>query len=77
MRGQVTVDGVSFRYDPHSAPVLEDISIDIAAGTHVAIVGTPDRARPRSATCWPGCTTWIAARSATTASMCAISASSH
>lgn len=39
MRGQVTVDGVSFRYDSHSAPVLEDISIDIAAGTHVAIVG--------------------------------------
>ncbi len=39
MRGQVTVDGVSFRYDPNNAPVLENISIDIPPGTHVAIVG--------------------------------------
>ncbi|WP_175721354.1 ABC transporter ATP-binding protein [Burkholderia anthina] len=39
MRGRVQVDGVSFRYDPRNAPVLEDIGIDIPAGSHVAIVG--------------------------------------
>lgn len=39
MRGHVQLEGVSFRYDKRSPLVLEDISIDIAAGTHVAIVG--------------------------------------
>ena len=39
MHGRVQVDGVSFRYDKRNAPVLEDIDIDIPAGSHVAIVG--------------------------------------
>lgn len=39
MRGGVQVDGVSFRYDQRNLPVLEDICIDIPAGSHVAIVG--------------------------------------
>jgi len=39
MRGQVTIEDVSFRYDQNNAPVLENVSIDIAAGSHVAIVG--------------------------------------
>lgn len=39
MRGRVQVDNVTFRYDKRSPPVLEEISFDIPAGSHVAIVG--------------------------------------
>ncbi|MDR6397511.1 ABC transporter ATP-binding protein [Herbaspirillum seropedicae] len=39
MRGHVQIESVSFRYDKRNPPVLEDISIDIPAGSHVAIVG--------------------------------------
>ncbi|WP_116519814.1 ABC transporter ATP-binding protein [Achromobacter insuavis] len=39
MRGRVQVDNVTFRYDKRSPPVLEEISFDVPAGSHVAIVG--------------------------------------
>ncbi|WP_343723267.1 ABC transporter ATP-binding protein, partial [Herbaspirillum seropedicae] len=39
MRGHVQIESVSFSYDKRNRPVLEDISIDIPAGSHVAIVG--------------------------------------
>jgi len=37
--GRIRLDHVSFQYDPHSPPVLEDISVNIAPGQKVALVG--------------------------------------
>lgn len=37
--GSVTLQGVSFRYGPASAWVLQDLDLSIQAGQHVAIVG--------------------------------------
>jgi ATP-binding cassette, subfamily B, bacterial len=37
--GNIRLDGVNFRYDPNSAPILKDISVTIAPGQKVAIVG--------------------------------------
>jgi ATP-binding cassette subfamily B protein len=37
--GRITLDNVSFRYTPSAPPVLRDVSLDIEAGTFVAIVG--------------------------------------
>lgn len=39
VRGQVTLDSVSFRYPGSKADVLQDVSVDIPAGTAVALVG--------------------------------------
>jgi ABC-type bacteriocin/lantibiotic exporter with double-glycine peptidase domain len=39
-RGQLTLDTVSFRYDPYSPPVLQDITLAIQPGQRVAIVGS-------------------------------------
>ena len=38
-RGAVQIEHVGFAYDGAPAPALVDVSIDIPAGTHVAIVG--------------------------------------
>ena len=37
-RGQITLDGVSFRYAPDT-PLIEDLSLDVRPGQTVAIVG--------------------------------------
>ena len=37
--GFIRLDHVSFQYDPHSPPVLEDISLNISPGQKVALVG--------------------------------------
>ncbi|WP_066684493.1 ABC transporter ATP-binding protein [Caulobacter sp. CCH9-E1] len=39
MRGAVAIENVSFAYDKDGEPTLRDVSIDIPAGSHVAIVG--------------------------------------
>ncbi len=39
LQGKITLDGVTFAYDRHSEPVLEDISVCIEPGQKVAIVG--------------------------------------
>lgn len=39
LQGAIGLDQVSFQYDPHSAPILNDISISITSGQKVAIVG--------------------------------------
>lgn len=39
LRGQVSLDGVSFRYRPEAQPVLHDLSLDIGAGEIIGIVG--------------------------------------
>ena len=39
LRGGVELDGVSYRHDAHSPPVLDNVSIRIEAGEKVAIVG--------------------------------------
>ncbi|MCW2395754.1 MULTISPECIES: ABC transporter ATP-binding protein [unclassified Sphingobium] len=39
MRGAVTIENVSFAYDKGGEPTLRNVSIDIPAGSHVAIVG--------------------------------------
>jgi ABC-type bacteriocin/lantibiotic exporter with double-glycine peptidase domain len=39
LRGQIEVDAVSFRYDPYSVPVLQDVTLTIQPGERVAIVG--------------------------------------
>jgi ATP-binding cassette, subfamily B, bacterial len=38
-RGEVRFEGVTFGYDPDAAPTLEDVDIDVPAGSYVAIVG--------------------------------------
>src|SRR2546430_14295151 len=37
--GAISLQQVSFQYDPHSATILNDISVSIAPGQKVAIVG--------------------------------------
>jgi ATP-binding cassette, subfamily B, bacterial len=37
--GRITLDGVSFRYNPAAPLVVDDVSLDIAAGSFVALVG--------------------------------------
>ena len=44
LKGDIHVDGVTFGYEPDQ-PVLKDISIEISAGSNVAIVGTPGAGR--------------------------------
>jgi ATP-binding cassette, subfamily B, bacterial len=39
LQGRITLDRVSFRYGPLAPPVLRDVSIDIAPGSFVALVG--------------------------------------
>lgn len=39
MRGAVSIENVSFAYEKDGEPTLRDVSIDIPAGSHVAIVG--------------------------------------
>ncbi|MCB0150895.1 MAG: hypothetical protein KDE01_24990, partial [Caldilineaceae bacterium] len=39
LTGEIELRDVSFGYDRHSAPVLQDVSVTIAAGQKVAIVG--------------------------------------
>jgi len=39
LSGHIRLDQVSFQYDPHSPPVLQGISVNIAPGQKVAIVG--------------------------------------
>jgi ATP-binding cassette subfamily B protein len=39
LAGHIKMEHVSFRYDPHSALVLKDISLEIKPGQKVAIVG--------------------------------------
>lgn len=39
IRGAVRLDSVRFAYDKAQAPTIEDVSIDIPAGSHTAIVG--------------------------------------
>jgi ABC-type bacteriocin/lantibiotic exporter with double-glycine peptidase domain len=39
LTGQIELDKVSYHYDRHSAPVLQEVSVQIAPGQKVAIVG--------------------------------------
>jgi len=39
LRGQITLDGVSFRYGPRLRPAVRDVSVSIAPGESIAIVG--------------------------------------
>jgi ATP-binding cassette subfamily B protein len=39
LAGRITLDGVSFRYNPAAPLVVNDVSLDIAAGSFVALVG--------------------------------------
>lgn len=39
MRGNVRLENVTFRYEGSDVPAIRDVSIDIPAGSHVAIVG--------------------------------------
>jgi len=40
LEGRISLEGVAFRYGgPESAAILDDLSVDIASGTRVAIVG--------------------------------------
>ncbi len=39
LSGAIALNNVSFGYDEHSNPILQDISVDIKAGQKVAIVG--------------------------------------
>jgi ATP-binding cassette, subfamily B, bacterial HlyB/CyaB len=39
LKGRVTLDNVSFRYRPDAQPVLKDVTLDIAPGQVVGIVG--------------------------------------
>lgn len=39
MRGAVTIENVTFAYEKGGEPTLRNVSIDIPAGSHVAIVG--------------------------------------
>lgn len=40
LRGRVDLDAVSFRYDPFSPPVLNEVTVSIEPGQRVAIVGS-------------------------------------
>lgn len=40
LQGSIALEAVGFRYDPHSPPVLHDITTTIPAGHRVAIVGS-------------------------------------
>lgn len=35
----IEADGVTFAYSPHAAPVVEDLSLHVPEGTHLAVVG--------------------------------------
>jgi ATP-binding cassette subfamily C protein len=37
--GPLRLDGVTFAYGPHAAPVLRDLSLTVAPGEHLAIAG--------------------------------------
>ncbi|MFD1628156.1 peptidase domain-containing ABC transporter [Azospirillum griseum] len=39
LSGRITVDGVGFRYDHHRPPALAGVTLDIAAGSVVGLVG--------------------------------------
>ncbi|HET9226722.1 MAG TPA: peptidase domain-containing ABC transporter [Thermoanaerobaculia bacterium] len=39
LQGRITLEGVSFQYSPLDPPVLKDVSVDIPAGSFVALVG--------------------------------------
>ncbi|HEU5374629.1 MAG TPA: peptidase domain-containing ABC transporter [Ktedonobacteraceae bacterium] len=39
LHGNIRLDHVSFQYDPNSSPILNDISLNIAAGQRIALVG--------------------------------------
>ena len=39
LQGRITLDGVSFQYSPLDPPVLRGVSLDIPAGSFVALVG--------------------------------------
>jgi ABC-type bacteriocin/lantibiotic exporter with double-glycine peptidase domain len=39
LTGHIRLDRVNFQYDPNSPPVLQDISVNIAPGQKVAVVG--------------------------------------
>ncbi|WP_138858183.1 type I secretion system permease/ATPase [Inhella inkyongensis] len=39
VQGRVTLDGVSFRYRPDAAPVLQGVSLDVQPGEVIGIVG--------------------------------------
>ena len=52
LKGRIALDRVSFRYSPASPLVVDDVSLDIEAGSFVALVGPSGAARPRWRICW-------------------------
>jgi ABC-type multidrug transport system fused ATPase/permease subunit len=53
---EIEFDHVTFTYPRGQAPVLKDVTLKIAAGERLAIVGSTAPARPPSSSCWPGST---------------------
>ena len=67
LRGEVRFEHLDFRYD-HDVPVLQDVSLTIAAGEKLAIVDRPGRARARSSSCSGASTTSTTGASSSTTS---------
>lgn len=57
VRGHVRIEGVTFVYPGSDAAAVAGIDLDVPAGTTLALVGRPGRARPPWPGSCPGCTT--------------------
>jgi subfamily B ATP-binding cassette protein HlyB/CyaB len=59
IEGRITLDHTTFRYRPDGPAVLEDVSLEIAPGEVIGIVGWCSACRcPSAAVCWSTVSTW-------------------